>query len=190
MYGDAGSYYVSALGGKNFADGRGNVAINLEYSRQNDFYASGRPNLRNANGFVTVDTDPASAVNGSDGVTDTRFVNDIRSGIYSNGGTFLSYLGGDSYTPYLFTPSGQLILQTGTPVGLPPLPSYIGGNGSSFREGKQLALSPALDRYSANLVAKFEISPALVPFIEAKYVRTDSIGSQSGPFFFSGGTTG
>lgn len=190
MYGDAGSYYVSALGGKNFADGRGNVAINLEYSRQNDFYASGRPNLRNANGFVTVDTDPASATNGSDGVTDTQFVNDIRSGIYSNGGTFLSYLGGDSYTPYLFTPSGQLILQTGTPIGLAPLPSYIGGNGSSFREGKQLALSPALDRYSANLVAKFEISPALVPFIEAKYVRTNSIGSQSGPFFFSGGTTG
>ena len=90
----------------------------------------------------------------------------------------LSYLGGDSYTPYLFTPSGQLILQTGTPIGLAPLPSYIGGNGSSFREGKQLALSPALDRYSANLVAKFEISPALVPFIEAKYVRTNSIGSQ------------
>ncbi|HEU0044869.1 TonB-dependent receptor domain-containing protein [Sphingomonas sp.] len=190
QYGDAGSYYVSALAGKNFADGRGNIALNLEYSRQNDFYGSGRPNLRNTQGFITVDTDPATATNGSDGVVDTQFVPDIRSGIYSNGGTFLSYLGGDSYTPYLFTPSGQLILQTGTPVGLAPLPSYIGGNGSSFREGRQLALSPALDRYSANLIAKFEVSPAFVPFLEAKYVRTDSIGSQSGPFFFSGGTTG
>ena len=189
-YGDAGSYYISALAGKNFADGRGNVALNLEYSRQNDFYGSGRPNLRQNNGFVTVDTDPASAVNGSDGTTDTQFVRDIRSGTYSNGGTFLSYFGGDSYSPFLFTPSGQLVPQTGTQIGLAPLPSYLGGNGSNFREGRQLALAPALDRYSANLIAKFEVSPAFIPFLEAKYVRTDSIGSQSGPFFFSGGTTG
>jgi outer membrane receptor protein involved in Fe transport len=189
-YGDAGSYYVSALAGKNFADGRGNIALNLEYAHSNDFYASGRPNLRNTRGFVTVDSDPAGTANGSDGVFDTGFFTDIRSGIYSNGGTFLSYLGGDSYTPFLFQPNGTLIQQTGTAVGLAPLPSYIGGNGSNFREGTQLALSPRLDRYSANLVAHFEVSPAFVPFIEAKYVRTDSIGSQSGPFFFSGGTTG
>lgn len=188
--GDAGAYYMSALGGFNFADGRGNVALNLEYARQNDFYASGRKNLRNNQGFVTVDTDPAGSVNGSDGVFDTQFFNDIRSGTYSNGGTFLSYLGGDSYTPYLFNPSGQLVLQTGTPVGLAPLPSYIGGNGNNFREGTQLGLSPKLDRYSANLLAHFEVSDAFVPFIEAKYVRTDSLGNASGPFFFSGGTTG
>jgi outer membrane receptor protein involved in Fe transport len=189
-YGDAGSYYVSALAGKNFADGRGNIAINLEYARQNDFYGSGRPNLRNTQNFVTVDSDDADAVNGSDGIADNQFFTDIRSGTFSNGGTFLSYLGGDSYTPYLFTPQGNLILQTGDAIGLPPLPSYQGGNGSSFREGTQLALSPRLDRYSANVIAKFEVSPAFVPFIEAKYVRTDSFGSQSGPFFFSGGTTG
>ena len=39
QHGDAGNYYASLLGGKNFAGGRGNVAINLEYARQNDFYA-------------------------------------------------------------------------------------------------------------------------------------------------------
>lgn len=189
-YGDAGTYYTSILAGKNFADGRGNIALNLEYARQNPFYASGREYYRNNRTFVTVDTDPASAVNGSDGVTDTQFVNDVRSGTYSNGGTFLSYLGGDSYTPYLFTPSGQLVQQTGTQIGLAPLPSYIGGNGSNFREGTQLGLLPNLDRYSANLIAKFEVSEAFVPFLEAKYVRTDSLGNASGPFFFSGGTTG
>jgi outer membrane receptor protein involved in Fe transport len=194
-YGDAGSYYVSALGGTNFADGRGNVAINLEYARQNDFYASRRPNLRNTQNFITVDTDPAGSVNGSDGVFDTQFFRDVRSGTYSNGGTFLSYPqvgpdGGDAVIPYLFQPNGTLALQTGTAIGLSPYPSYNGGNGSNFREGTQLGLSPKLDRYSANLIAHFEVSPAFVPFIEAKYVRTDSLGNASGPFFFSGGTTG
>ena len=46
-HGDAGNYYGSVLAGTNFADGRGNIAVNLEYARQEDFYASERPNLRN-----------------------------------------------------------------------------------------------------------------------------------------------
>lgn len=182
-YGDAGSYYGSLLAGKNFADGRGNIAVNLEYAHQADFYASQRPNLRQNDGFIRVDTDPASALNGSDGVPDSRFFRDIRSGIYSNAGTFLSYFGGDSYSPFIFQPNGTLTAQTGTPVGLAPLPSYIGGNGDNFRDGTQFGLQPKLDRYSANLFGHFEFSPALIAFVEAKYVRTDSLGNASGPFF-------
>ena len=180
-YGDAGSYYVSALGGTNFADDRGNVAINLEYARQNDFYAPGRPNLRNANGFVTVDSDPAATPD--DGVFDNVFFNDIRNVFYAEGGTFLSYLGGDFYAPYQFQPNGTLLPQTGTQVGLAPLGARIGGNGPSGREGTQFGLTPALDRYSANLIGHLTISEAFEPFIEAKYVRVDSLGNASGPFF-------
>lgn len=182
-YGDAGSYYASLLVGKNFADGRGNVALNLEYARQNDFYASGRPNLRQNDGFIVVDTDPAGAVNGSDGNPDSLFYRDIRSGTYSNGGTFLSFLGGSSFTPFLFQPNGTLVQQTGVQTGRPPVPAYLGGNGDNFRDGTQFGLTPALDRYSANLIGHFEVSPGFVPFIEAKYVRTDSLGNASGPFF-------
>lgn len=189
-YGDAGSYYVSALAGTNFADGRGNIAVNFEYAHQEDFYASGRPNTRNTQGFVTVDTDPASAVNGSDGIPDRLFYKDIRSSLYSNGGTFLSYLGGDFYAPYLFQPDGTLVQQTGQRVGLAPFGSFIGGNGDNFRDGTQLGLSPKLDRYSVNLLGHFEVSEAFVPFVEAKYVRTKSLGNASGPFFFNGGVTG
>lgn len=192
-YGDAGAYYTSLLAGKNFADGRGNVAINLEYARQNDYYGSGRPNLRRQDGFVTVDTDPVACKadgtppgcipNGSDGTPDAVFYRDIRSTFYSNGGTFVSYLGGNQYAPYLFQPDGTLIRQTGTQVGLPFQGSFIGGNGDNFRDGTQFGLSPKLDRYSANLVAHFEISPALEPFVEAKFSRTTSLGNASGPFF-------
>ena len=186
-YGDAGAYYTSLLAGKNFADDRGNVTINLEYARQNDYYGSQRPNLRQTDGFVTVDVDTGVA-GGSDGVPDAVFMRDIRSSTYSNAGTFLNFEGqilngGFAYTPYIFQPNGTLVRQTGTRVGRAPLGSFIGGNGDNFRSGHQFGLMPKLDRYSANLLAHFTVSDAIEPFIEAKYSRTDSLGNASGPFF-------
>jgi len=186
-YGDAGAYYASLLAGKNFADDRGNVTVNFEYARQNDYYGSQRPNLRQSDGFVTVDTDPGVA-GGSDGNPDAIFLRDIRSSTYSNAGTFLNFEneqlpGGGSYTPYIFQPNGTLVRQTGTRVGRAPLGSFIGGSGDNFRSGHQFGLMPKLDRYSANLLAHFTVSDAIEPFIEAKYSRTDSLGNASGPFF-------
>jgi outer membrane receptor protein involved in Fe transport len=188
--GDAPSYFASALAGKNFADGRGNVAVNFEYARQGDFYASDRAEYRTNSGFVTVDNDPAGSVNGSDGNPDRVFYRDIRSATYSNGGTFLGNTCGTFYCAYRFTPTGNLEPVTGTRVGTGQLGSFIGGNGDNFRDGTQLGLRPKQDRYSANLIAHFEVSPAFVPFIEAKYMRTETLGSASGPFFFNGAVTG
>jgi outer membrane receptor protein involved in Fe transport len=186
-YGDAGNYFVSALAGTNFGDGRGNIALNLEYAKQNEFFGSGRPNLRQTSGFIVVDTDPASAP--SDNNPDRTFFQDIRNALFSETGTFLGF-NSPFFNSFLFQPNGTLIPQTGTRIGIPPFGSFTGGNGSNFREGRQFGLSPNLNRYSANLIGHFEISPAFVPFIEAKYVRTESLGNASGPFFFSGGTTG
>ena len=196
QHGDAGSYFLSALAGKNFADGRGNIALNLEYAHQGDFYASDRKDYRTTNGFVRVNVD---ATGNSDGKPDSVFMHDIRSGSYSNGGTFAT-CGDPVLDPtcsgfvntYLFRPDGTLVPQTGTKVGNPlvnQFASYIGGNGDNFRDGKQLGLIPRQDRYSANLIAHFEISPAFVPFVEAKYVRTEVLGSASGPFFFNGSSS-
>ena len=76
---------------------------------------------------------------------------------------------GSSFTcAYLFQPNGALTPQTGTRIGLGPNGSYIGGNGYTGREGRLLVLSPELNRYAVNLIGHFEVSPALVPFIEAK----------------------
>lgn len=191
-YGDAGSYYASILAGKNFADGRGNIAVNLEYAHQSDFYASYRPYTARRDAFLTTDADDTgTVVNGGNGISDTTFYTDIRSGTYSNGGTFLlcCRAGGGygiAYQPYIFQANGTLAPQTGTILpNLSFTPSYQGGNGDNFRDGTQFALQPILDRYSANLIGHFEISPALVPFVEASYTRTDSFGSASGPFFTS-----
>ena len=196
-YGDAGNQYVSALVGKNFAEGRGNVALNVEYSHQSAYFGSNRPAFRNNNGFVVVDTDVGANF---DNTPDRQFFNDIRSATISLGGqvAFASPTGacgrdalGAAFTcAYLFQPDGTLIPQTGQRVGLAPNGNFIGGNGVNNREGQLLALSPDLERISINSIGHFEVSPAFVPFYEAKYTRTRAFGSQSGPFFSQGGTLG
>lgn len=200
-YRDAGNQYVSMLAGKNFAEGRGNVALNVEYAHSSPYYGSDRPNLRQNDAFVIVDTDPASSANGSDGVFDRQFLRDIRSTTISTGGQlgFTSPTGAcgrdqnsnAAFTcAFLFQPDGSLIPQTGTRVGIGPNGSFLGGNGYSGREGKLLTLSPDLERISVNFLGHFDITPALVPFVEAKYVRATAFGSTSGPFFSQGTTLG
>jgi outer membrane receptor protein involved in Fe transport len=199
-YGDAGNQYVSVLAGKNFADGRGNIAINAEFAHQQDYYASGRRNLRQNDAFIVTDTDPASAP--SDGTPDRTFYRDLRGATISLGGQLGFRYGagtapcgtdsiGGSYTcSYLFQPDGALASQTGTRVGLAPNGNFVGGNGTTSREGNLVVLSPDLKRYVVNVLGHFEVSPAFVPFFEAKYVRTEAFGSQSGPFFSQGTTLG
>ena len=197
-YGDAGSYYVSALAGTNFADDRGNIAVNVEYAHQEDVYAPSRPNLRNNNNFVVVDTDPAGTPNGADGQPDRQFFRDIRFATLSIGGQlgFTSPTGacgrdsqGAAYTcAFVFNPDGTLTPQTGTRVGLAPNGNFIGGNGINNREAKSFGIFPKLDRYSINALGHFTISDAFEPFFEAKFVRLETVGSASGPAFFQGST--
>jgi outer membrane receptor protein involved in Fe transport len=210
-YGDAGSYFVSALAGKNFAGGRGNVAVNAEYALQNQFFGSERPWLARQDAFVQVDADQL----GPDG-PDRLFFTDVRSASLTNtgvvrfGGPILAGAGagtpsalicgtaahgagtaGSFNCPYMFTPQGQLVPITGTRVGLGPTGNFVGGNGENFRDGNQFQLSPQLKRYNINLIGHFEITPAIVPFVEAKFSRTDTKGSGSnGPAFFTGSTMG
>ncbi len=200
-YKDAGNQFLSVTAGKNFAEGRGNIAINLEYAHSQDFYASGRPYLDTNDAFLVVEADAPGSPNGAAGGFDRYFFRDIRSTTISLGGMVAAYPnpttapcgrgGGTAFTcAFLFQPDGSLIAQTGDRAGLGPTGPFIGGNGYTGREGRLIALSPQLQRYSANLIAHFEVSPAFVPFLEAKYVRSEAQGSQSGPFFSQGATLG
>jgi outer membrane receptor protein involved in Fe transport len=194
-YSDAGNQFVSALAGKNFADGRGNIALALEFAHQSQYTATGRPQARQ-DGFVVTDTDPASAP--SDGIPDRTFYRDIRSTTIFGGGLIAAFpgaaapcgtAGGTPFTcNYLFQPDGSLVAQTGQRVGIGPNGSFLGGNGQTGREGALLTLTPDLKRYSANMIGHFDFSPAAVAFFEAKYVRSEAFGSQSGPFFTTGAT--
>jgi len=196
-YGDAGAYFGSVLAGTNFADGRGNIAINAEFARQDQYFASGRP-FEQQDAFVVVDTDPA----GSDGTPDRQFFRDVRSATLNNtglvrfGGSALLNCGTDIQggffnCPYAFQPDGTLTRVTGSRIGIGPNGNFTGGNGENFRGGRQFQLTPSLNRYNINVLGHFTVSDAFEPFFEAKYARTEVSGTgSSGPAFITGTTLG
>jgi len=192
-YGDAGSYFIAGLAGTNFADGRGNIAVNVEYARQENAWGDDRKFLRDA--LTVVDSDPF----GSDGNPDRILNPDFRSATFNNVGNIrfnsgdcgLDPTGTPYLCPFLWLPDGTLVRQTGERTGLGPNGQFIGGNGEGFFDKQQIQVYPQLDRYNINVIGHFEVTPWLVPFVEAKYSRTDSFGTgASGPSFIAGAGTG
>jgi outer membrane receptor protein involved in Fe transport len=187
-YGDANAYFISGLFGKNFAEGRGNVAVNLEYARRDQAWGHDRKWFRES-----------YAINADGPFGEIRNY-DFRSATFSNTGTIR--FGGNGGTlncasttsatnltcPFIFQPNGDLVPQTGTRIGSAANGQFIGGNGEGFYEGHQIQITPQLDRYNVNALGHYEVSPAVVPFFEAKFSRTDSSGTgANGPAFIAGG---
>ena len=152
----------------------------------------------------STDADPPDAVNGSDGIPDRLYYDDVRTSPAQrrqppvrrrrSGGAVRRRCGLDSQGRHavsavrtMFHPDGSLIPQTGERIGLGPNGNFDGGNGSNNRERNALGIYPELERYSFNVFGNLQISEAFAPFIEAKYVRTNSSASAS-PAFFQGGT--
>jgi len=187
--GDRGTYFVSGIAGQNFADGRGNVAVSAEYTRQEPLLNYQRDGLTGAaSGRCQFQlTDPQGAAGGevgfsaSDGIPDNTFLCGIRNGTISDAGT----VGGLSGGRFLrFNDFGNLFIDTPT-VNFASVGSgnTQGGSGSTLRNtGSLLA---AVDRYAVNLLAHYDISDAFKPFIEAKYVRTEVSGEGQPSFFTS-----
>ncbi|HYC94583.1 MAG TPA: TonB-dependent receptor plug domain-containing protein, partial [Sphingomicrobium sp.] len=87
---------------------------------------------------------------------------------------------------FLFTQTGDLVAQTGTRLGQGIIGSIVGGNGQTGREDELLSVLPGMKRYNFNLLGHFTVSEALEPFVEAKFVRIDTRGSNAGPSFIQG----
>ena len=204
------TYFASIMAGKNFGDGRGNVTVQGEYNHDNRVFGSEIPWFRQQDLFVVSDVDGGLTPDqhNSDGFPDRVLIRDVRSSTISafglvpisqqqsiapcgtglgatNGGP--STVGGTAFNcTYVFQPDGSLVGQTGTRAGTGPNPNYIGGNGPTTREGQQLSVFPENTRINLNLLAHYTVSDAFEPFVEAKWVRLDSTGNNSGPSFIQG----
>lgn len=206
--GFGGNQFISAIAGKNFADGRGNITLQAEFANQRRIYASEIPAFRSADGFATIDADSAGLAQGSDGFPDAVFVRDIRSstihrfgivpilqpaagGLCGNGTLANNGPANTAGTAFncnfIFNEAGRLTPQTGTRFGTGPAGTFIGGNGQTGREEELLSILPSNQRININVLARYEFSPAFEVFLEAKYVRTDSVGNQLGPTFINNG---
>ena len=87
---------------------------------------------------------------------------------------------------FIFSNTGQLTPQTGTRFGTGIIGSIIGGNGQTGREDTLLSVFPGQQRYNTNLLAHYSFSDAVEAFVEAKFVRVDTQGSNAGPSFIQG----
>lgn len=145
------------------------------------------------------------------GVADQTFVCGVRNGSISNGGTLTANITAAGCQNVAITPANaSRCLNPGTPQGQPrifrfdntgkliqDIPAFDfrpfgSGNiisdpnsqvpGATLRDTGQIA--PGLDRYTANLLAHFEMSDAFRPFFEAKYVHIKSL-QEGQPSFFS-----
>ncbi len=193
--GDRGSHFLAGQFGKNFADGRGNVAVAVEYAKANPLYFRDRDSLTGAySGRCQFQiTDPQGSAGGetgfsaSDGIPDQTFVCGVRNGSISDGGTIGALDPSTSSTRrYLRVASdGSLFIDTPT-ASYAPFGSgnQLGGQGSTLRNtGIMLA---GVERYSANLLAHYDISDAFRPYIEAKYVHVNA-NQEGQPSFLNSG---
>jgi len=184
--GDRGSYFISGTWGKNFADGRGNVAVAAEYARQEEVRFADRDYLTGAFSgrcqFQTVEP-TAGEPNGTDGIFDTAFECGVKNGSISDGGT----IGRVGVGRYLrFNDAGQLYVDV--PAGdyeLGGSTNIKGGNGSTLRNTGQLL--PRSERLAVNLLAHFDVSEAFRPYVEAKYVRVTA-NQEGQPTFIASAT--
>ncbi len=183
--GDRGNYFVAGVYGKNFADGRGNIAVAAEYAKTEPLYFRDRDALTGAYSgrcqYNAVSDDPSDEGQfGTDGIPDLEPICGIRNGSISDGGT----IGGLGQGQYLrFLPNGNLTVDVPDRF-LPYSGNVVGGMGSTLRNTGQLAAG--LERYAFNLIGHFDVSDAFRPFVEAKYVRVDAL-QEGQPSFFTGG---
>ncbi len=202
--GDHGTYRLSGTYGQNFADGRGNIALNLEYNQSDLVTYADRPGLTGAytgrRQFQQVDS-PAL----DNTVPNRTFLKDVHSFGYDNGGNFIAYNGAgigacsngtvaagclaNGYPRVFgFNPGGSLYeYNYGTDFRPAGSNNNNGGDGGILND--RGTLQPSLKRYVANLLGHFDVSDAFKPFIEAKFVRVESF-NQGTPTFAQGGEQG
>ncbi|MBO9499356.1 MAG: TonB-dependent receptor [Novosphingobium sp.] len=159
-YGDASDYNFSLLAGKNFADGRGNVTLNVYFDKQQGVATSQRPA-----------TDGDRIFNGSD-PTGTyayaRYRGGLHYSLFTNTGMPLAYdtypvVGGSAYgsitnasgQALFFSPGGALqVYNPGTPLanGI----TEAGGDGFPINDyGNLLAKD---QRIQGTLLANYELT--------------------------------
>jgi outer membrane receptor protein involved in Fe transport len=202
-YGDRGTYRLSGTYGKNFADGRGNVALNLEYNQANLVTYADRPALTGAfsgrRQFQLVD-DPSL----DNSIADRTFLTGVHSFGYDNGGNFIAYDGSSPFScgtgaagacrangfprVFGFNRDGSLY-EYAYGNDFRPAGSGNNQNGNGATLNDRGTLDPSLKRFVANFIAHYDVSDAFRPFIEAKFVRVKSF-NQGGPTFGQGGDQG
>jgi outer membrane receptor protein involved in Fe transport len=162
--GDGASQFISATVGQNFADGRGNIALNFEYGHDDRLLLSNRREF--GPGFRSFYDNPAE-IGGPDDpnvpdqilFADVNYLDSAPNSAIDVDGDFLpDFLGdGSRYIPGTFVGGFFESGGSGTPV------STYGGE-----------ILPNIDRYIGNILLSYEVADGVTVFAQGKYARVDS----------------
>ncbi len=202
---DRPQQFLAVTAGTNFADGRGNIAFSGEYARAEALFNRQRDAQTGAfNGRRQFNR--TSAGNGAN--TFTFFRSGVRNGNISDGTNILGLAcntstpaleaatcatdrNGDVFNPagareealYVFDSNGRLVRnQPELDFRRAGSNNTLGGIGSTLANTGQLA--PGLDRYTGNLLARYEFSPAFEVFFEGKFNRLEALQEGQPTFRF------
>jgi outer membrane receptor protein involved in Fe transport len=211
--GDGNNFIAAVTAGTNFASGRGNIAVSLEYNKNDPIFYSQRDYAGAFDGrrqFQLVE-DTAFSNNGrpegpeGNGRPDTELLDRIKNIGISTGGAYTSACPASAVgTPrgnlncsglfnsagaqlgnvFVFLPDGTLVRNVvDRDFRTVGSANAQGGLGATLRETGLLQTGNT--RYSASLIGSFEVSEAFRPYVEAKFVRTEAL-QEGQPTFFQG----
>ncbi|HZD52166.1 MAG TPA: TonB-dependent receptor, partial [Woeseiaceae bacterium] len=177
-------YSLRGTGGRNFAEGRGNVAVNVEWSKSDPLAFADRPrsNLSRITSSNPADTGP------DDGISSVREVLDARFWEFNDDGVIftipapvplppcgfqLCFARGSDGQPLQFTRSGGITsFDPGDIAGIP-----FAGGGDGFRFADLSSLLTGVERTTGNLIGHYDLSDDLTLSVELLYARTEGIES-------------
>lgn len=161
--GDAGSRFVAVTAGKNFAEGRGNVTLAYEFQETDRFSQRQRLNYGLTGPSYAFARNPADFPDNPN-VPDRLLFTDLRWADSSMGGAI--DVNGDGASD--FTGEGGIYDRGRVLRGT----AFTIGGSSTPRESYYGDFTPYTRRHVANLMGRFEFSPAFELYAEGKYVRS------------------
>lgn len=212
--GDSNQYLATLTAGTNFAGGRGNIAMSVEYNKSDPLFFSDRPNTGAVSGrsaFQLVQDTGFTGPGGTsepaagDGISDTQYITGIKNIGISTGGAFTSACQGVAPgaratlncsgvfnaagtsqfgNVFVFQPGGNLVRNV-VERDFRPFGSGNALGGLGSTLRETGLMQIGNTRYAANLIGSYEVSDAFRPYFEAKWVRTESL-QEGQPTFSSG----
>ena len=172
--GDANRYAISALGGGNFADGRGNVTAFAGFYREGGIAYDARKRAINGRNYIA---NPASR-NSSDGVADWLIVDNVRQIGGQQESAFILNRGRGNEA-FGFNPDGSVRSFGLGPSGLIGGGQFTDGGEAELGYDSQCpqakcALRIPVQRVLVSGTMDFELSDAFNLFAEGRFAKTSS----------------
>ncbi|PCI58735.1 MAG: TonB-dependent receptor [Kordiimonadales bacterium] len=197
--GDADNLFLSATGGFNFDDDRGNVALSVEYTKQSRLTRGDRANAIGEGFFDLIANSPALAAALARNPDAAQvFVPDFRINFSSSAGIIALREAGQGGSVF-----GGLIDgddDFGVIAGVPALQVFSNGTFRAFDRGIEsspfeasggdgiqaanpnAAIVPKIDKINVNGFFKYALTDSVEMYAETKFVLTQSVDADGIPF--------